>query len=268
MGLVEFKDVSFDYSGEKVLNNISFDVGEGQVLAIAGGVGSGKTTLLKLISGLLKPDYGQVYINLLNTRDYTVADLSKQVGLVFQNPQEQLFQRRVRDEILFSLKYKKSPEYFMEARLAELAKILGLEDILDMRIRDLPYNKKRLVALASVLIEDRPIVLIDEPSQGMDRESIKLLERVLTSLKRQGKTIFLTSNRLDFLMDQVDSLILLDQGEILDIGRPEKVLSQGQIDLLDLDRPFINGLGQRVFDRSDIFSEKEFIELVKEKYNE
>lgn len=265
MGLVEFKDVSFEYSGVKVLRNISFDVKEGEIIGVAGGVGSGKTSLLKLINGLLKPDHGQVYINLLNTMDYTVADLSKRIGFVFQNPQEQLFQRRVEDEILFSLRYKNTPKYYMDSRLKDVAELLEIDDILDEKITNLPYYKKKLVSLASVLIEDRSIMVIDDPVQGLDMESKALVKRMISSLRKDKKTVFVSSNDLDFLMENVDRLILLDEGEIVGFDSFHNLLSRDEIDSLDMDRPMVNRLAKNIFGKNDVFKYIDLIELIKEK---
>ena len=268
MGFVEFRNVFFEYGAHKVLRDISFDIKEGEVIGIMGDVGSGKTSLLKLVNGLLKPTSGEVYINLLNTLDYTVADLSRYIGFMFQNPQEQLFQNTVYDEIVFGLKYKNRPNYYIETRLEEVSELLEIGDILDRKITELPYYKKKLVALATVMIEDRDLVVLDDPVQGLDRTNRFVVEKCIKELRKEDKTVLVTSNNLKLLMNSVDKILLLDRGRLVGFDTVYNILSSEELLQIDMDRPLINRLAKNIFSRNDIFKEKDFIKLAKEKYNE
>ena len=137
MGIIEFKDVSFQYpNGFSAVENVSFEINEGEAIAIIGQNGAGKTTTVKMINGLLKPTHGTVLIDGMDTKDYTTAQLSKIAGYVFQNPDDQIFHNNVEDEIRFGPKKQGLSEEEIVKKTEWAAKLCGLSE----QIQENPYN--------------------------------------------------------------------------------------------------------------------------------
>ena len=129
MGIIEFKDVSFQYpNGFSDVENVSFEINEGEAIAIIGQNGAGKTTTVKMINGLLKPTHGTVLIDGMDTKDYTTAQLSKIAGYVFQNPDDQIFHNNVEDEIRFGPKKQGLSEEEIVKKTEWAAKLCGLSE--------------------------------------------------------------------------------------------------------------------------------------------
>lgn len=162
MGIIEFKDVSFQYpNGFSAVENVSFEINEGEAIAIIGQNGAGKTTTVKMINGLLKPTHGTVLIDGMDTKDYTTAQLSKIAGYVFQNPDDQIFHNNVEDEIRFGPKKQGLSEEEIVKKTEWAAKLCGLSEQMQENPYNLPLSIRKFVSIASVLAMDDKILILD-----------------------------------------------------------------------------------------------------------
>jgi energy-coupling factor transport system ATP-binding protein len=225
--LIEFNNVSFGYvKGERILNNISFKINAGEFVAIIGENGSGKTTLLKHLNGLLRPNEGNILISNENIFYQKTSNLAGKIGFVFQNPDHQIFCTTVREEIGFGLKNNKDD--FTESKIENAARKLNLEKHLERNPFELSKGLRQRVALASVLVMNPDILVLDEPTTGQDyKESLEIME-VVKKLNKEGKTIIIVSHDMELVLSYAKRSILMKDGSVLKDGLVEEVLSDSE----------------------------------------
>lgn len=169
MNKIEIKNLHFSYKGnEEILKdiNLTFD---SRSTAIIGQNGAGKTTFVKLLKGLLKPTSGEVIINGINTKESTVAGLAKHIGLIFQNPNDQIFKNKVIDEVIFGpLNIGQSLEKAKENSINAL-KTVGLYEKINENPYDLSLSERKLISIASIVAMDTEIIIFDEPTIAQDK---------------------------------------------------------------------------------------------------
>jgi len=220
-------DVTFRYpNGVQALSGVNLAIAGGEAVAVIGENGAGKTTLARHLNGLLRPQQGRVRIGDWDTREHTVAQLAHRVGYVFQNPDDQLFERTVRRELAFGPRNLGRDEAAIEAAVAQALARLDLEAVADSHPYDLSPAQRRLVALAAVLAMETPIVVLDEPTTGQDAAGTALLGRVIADLKAAGRTVITISHDIDFVAEHFPRLIVMAAGRILADGPTEWVLAQ------------------------------------------
>ena len=200
-------------------------------MAIVGKTGSGKTTLVQHFNGLLKPSAGKVYVEGrdLGDRGTSLPDLRRRVGLVFQYPEHQLFAETVFEDIAFVLGQQKafSPEE-VEERVRSACGMVGL-DYESFRRRspfELSGGEMRRVALAGVLVQDPPILILDEPTVGLDGPGKREILREIGALHRMGKTIIIVSHAVEDLAERVDRFMVMEEGRALISGEPGEVFAR------------------------------------------
>lgn len=232
---IKFEKVNFVYQpntplAKEVLKNINMTIPEGKITGIIGKSGSGKTTLIQLMNGLLKPTSGKIKILdfVLENKNQNLKELHRQVGFLFQFPEEQFFHETVEKEIGFavdSFQYRISEK---EKRIKESLLLVGLNDsYLKRDPLTLSNGEKRKVALASILIYNPKILILDEPTIGLDEESKKSFLKLLRMLKkRYHKTIIIVSHDVEFLHKFVDYLFVLNHGKIVLKGDKYEVFKQ------------------------------------------
>ena len=170
MSFITVKNLSFKYpSGtENVLNDISLKVEKGEKLAIIGQNGAGKTSFVKMLNGLLKAEKGEVIVDGWNTKDFSVAKMSKKVGYVFQNPMDQIFHNNVFDEIAFGAKKLKYSKEKLDSLVEKAMKLTKLSEFKKENPYNLPYSMRKFVTIASIIAMDCDVVIMDEPTAGQD----------------------------------------------------------------------------------------------------
>lgn len=187
--------------------------------------GAGKTTLVKHFNGLLKPSKGRVLIDGTDTRDASVAELSRKVGLVFQNPDHQLFCETVEDEIAFALKNFGFDEKTIEERVSWALELLNLIKYRDTSPFLLSGGERKRVALASVLAWNPKILILDEPTIGQDYRQKSILRDFILRLTSQGKTVIIVTHDVEFVAECEPRVILMVDGEIIGDGSAREILS-------------------------------------------
>ncbi|KAF2962375.1 ABC transporter ATP-binding protein [Fervidobacterium sp. 2310opik-2] len=224
MGIIEVKNLWYAYKPEKyVLEDItlSFDV---RPTAIVGENGAGKTTFVKLLKGLLKPVKGDVFIKGQNTKEATVAQLAKVIGLVFQNPSDQIFKSKVIDEVMFGpLNIFKDKHLSYEKSLKAL-ELVGLEDKKEIHPYDLTLSERKLLCLASVLAMEPEIIILDEPTIAQDRYSISRIAEIVKNLVQSGKIILTITHDMDFVLENFERTIVFCKGKVISDGPTKEVL--------------------------------------------
>lgn len=217
---ISFKDVSFSYGDNVVFDNFSCIINSNIISAIVGASGSGKSTLLDLIDGLVNPINGYIKVG-----SFSTSQGSKKIGYLFQFPDEQIFNSSIYKEIEFGLKCFKCDN--IDERIRKSINFVGLNDsYLSLNPYKISNGERRKVALASVLAYDPDILILDEPTVGLDSVSKNNLMKLLRDLKNNyGKTIVIVSHDINFLHKFVDYVYLLKGGDIYLEGSKYDVFS-------------------------------------------
>jgi cobalt transport protein ATP-binding subunit len=260
--LILVEGVWFRYpDGPTALKGASLKVNDGELVAIMGENGAGKTTLVKCLNGLLRPQKGLVVVNGLDTRQATVAELSRKVGFVFQNADHQLFSDTVRSEVSFALRNFGFVSNQIQKRVREVLRSLDLEKYRNASPFSLSGGERKRVALASTLCFDPETIVLDEPTIGQDGFQKKKLGQLIQSLNRQGKTVIVVTHDVEFAAEYAHRIIAMAKGEIIADGPPNKVLTNPQIlDKCALLAPQITQLAQKISEHVNGFP-KEIISL-------
>ncbi|MEM3072722.1 MAG: ATP-binding cassette domain-containing protein [Candidatus Bathyarchaeia archaeon] len=224
--MIEVRDITYTYpNGYTALRNVSLTIREGDFIAIMGENGAGKTTLIKHFNGLLKPTMGHVLVDSKDTRTVSVASLSRLVGIVFQNPDHQLFSETVRSEVAFALRNFGFDDETVERRVERILGMLDLSEYAEKSPFSLSGGERKRVALASVLSWDPKYVVLDEPTIGQDYRQKERLRMMLQQLLVQGKSVIMVSHDVEFVADCRPDIVLMAGGRIVAEGKAEEVLT-------------------------------------------
>ena len=221
--MIKLKDVNFKYkNGDLVLKDINLKIQEEEFVTIIGKNGSGKSTLLKLIGGITKPTNGQAMvddIDLSNKKNF--MDIRKKVGIVFQNPENQIIFNNVHDDIAFGIKNLELDN--LEERINESLKIVNMEEYENAESYDLSMGQKQRITIASVLSMGTKYIVMDEPTAMLDSEGKETVYEIVRKLKKQGYTIIYSTNVMDEILYS-DRIILMEKGIIVKEIKPNEIL--------------------------------------------
>lgn len=233
--MVALESLSFVYHPgtpleRKALDQVSLRIAPGECLGIIGATGSGKTTLVQHFNGLLKPSSGHVYVDGvdLGSRGVSLPDLRRKVGLVFQYPEHQIFEDTVWNEISFVLRQQNAfSREEIDLRVRSACAWVGLDyDRFSGRAPlELSGGEMRRVALAAVLVQEPGVLILDEPTVGLDGPGKREILGEIAELHRSGKTVVIVSHAIEDLAGLVDRLIVLEAGRIAASGTPHEVFS-------------------------------------------
>ncbi len=228
--MIEVKDLHFTYpNGVEALKGVSLTIGNGDFVAVMGENGAGKTTLVKHFNGLLKPTNGSVLIDGVDTKKVSVATLSKNVGFVFQNPDNQLFSETVEEEIAFALKNFGFKEEVTKKRVTWALNLLGLAQYRKTSPFMLSGGERKRVALASVLAWNPKKLILDEPTIGQDYQQKERLRQFIVQMKNQQKTTIIVTHDVEFVAECNPRVLLMRGGRIVADGEAENVLTNPEI---------------------------------------
>jgi len=216
--------VYFSYDGEKdILKNISFDVYEGDMIALMGKNASGKTTLVKLMNGLVKPRKGKVLLFGKKISDYELSDLIQKVGIVFQDPNLHLFNDTVEEEVAFVLRNLEMKEELIAKKVERILKQFKIDQYRKSYPHDLSGGERQRVALASVLVSEPEMLILDEPTRGMD---YFLKKELISYLKERAKTVIMVTHDIETAAEFAERVVLVSEGSIISDGNKRDVLSK------------------------------------------
>jgi cobalt/nickel transport system ATP-binding protein len=242
---VEANGVAFTYQeGTRALEGVDFWVKPGEFVAMLASNGSGKTTLIKLLVGLLKPDTGIVRLNGQDIRRLSRADLSRNVGLVFQNPSDQLFAATVEEDVAYGPRNLGLDEDEVQRRVSESLESVAASDLRSRAIHHLSFGEQKRVCMAGVLAMRASTLILDEPTAGLDPAGEALMMRLLNRLNREeGITVILATHSVDLLPLFADRIYVLRLGKLLKQGPADEIFcDHDMIDKACLRLPYIAAL--------------------------
>ena len=262
---IEIKDLHHTYpAGVKALNGIRLTIESGEQVAIVGQNGAGKTTFVKHLNGLLQPTSGSVLIGDWDTSKHQVAKLASRVGYVFQNPDEQLFTKNVHQEVSFGPKNLGYEPDKVEALVEDALKLTELNAQKETNPYDLSPTWRKMVALASIIAMDTPIIIFDEPTTGQDAANIARMSEAITALRERGKTVITITHDIDFCAENFERVIALARGKVLLDGPANEVLGQEKILAQTyVDPPQLTRLGLRLGLPEIVRNQEEFLNAYK-----
>jgi len=213
---------------EYVLKDICVSIDD-RPTAIVGQNGAGKTTFVKLLKALLRPTKGDIWIFSQNTKETTAAKLSKTVGLVFQNPSDQIFKSKVIDEVMFGPLNVFNEKHEAYENSIKALEMVGLREKEEEHPYDLTLSERKLLCLASIIAMDPQVIILDEPTIAQDRYSTKIIAQIIKELVKAGKFVITITHDMDFVLENFSRTIVFTNGKIIADGETENVLSEENI---------------------------------------
>lgn len=250
---IQVKNLTHIYSKgmpdeQLALDNVSFEIADGEKVAVIGHTGSGKSTLMQHLNGIIKPSSGNILIGDTDITDpkTVMKDVRRRVGLVFQYPEYQLFEETVAKDIAFGPKNLGLSEEEIDERVRAAIKLVGLDydDIAERSPFELSGGQKRRVAIAGVIAMEPEILILDEPTAGLDpgahKEILRMIEKIHSA---QNNIIIFVSHNMSDVAEMADRVMVMDEGKILMMDTPELVFSRHEeLSAIGLDIPPVTEL--------------------------
>lgn len=227
---LRLEDISFSYNSQrKVLEGISFDIKEGEMVAIVGKNGAGKSTLSKLICGFEKQSRGNIYYRNNNIKDMTIKQRAEIIGYVMQNPNQMISENMIYDEIALGLRIRKVSEDEIKKKVDKVLKICGLSPFVDWPISALSYGQKKRVTIATILALDPKIIILDEPTAGQDYKHYSEIMEFLKEINSLGITIIFITHDMHLMLEYTKRAIVLADGKIVADEKPSVILTDKNV---------------------------------------
>jgi energy-coupling factor transport system ATP-binding protein len=268
MGSIELMNVTFAYPNGFIANeNLNLSISSGERVAIVGQNGAGKTTAVKLMNGLNKPTKGDVFVNGINTKDKTTAQISSYVGYVFQNPDDQIFNSNVKKEIEYMLHYLKLDQKEIDRRVGRAVELTGIKDFLHMNPYDVPYSTRKFISIAAILAIETPYIILDEPTAGQDMYGIKALTKLMNVLQDEGKCVITITHDMEFVSDNFSRVVAMANKQIIADGTAREIFwSEDVVKKAKIKKPQIGELVSDLGIGENIILRKELVEILTNKY--
>jgi energy-coupling factor transport system ATP-binding protein len=212
--------------GTRAVDGVDLVIRRGERVAIVGQNGSGKTTLVRHFNGLLRPTEGRVLVDGADAAGRRVAALAASVGLAFQDPDRQIFAARVRSEVAFGPRNLGRSGAELERAIDAALVATGLDGEAGTNPYDLGYSRRKLLALASILAMNTPVVVLDEPTTGQDARGVARIQRVVAGLADEGRTVIAISHDMRFVAETFERVVVMGSGRILLDGTPAHVFAE------------------------------------------
>lgn len=234
---IKVEDLSFYYQkppkGELILHDINFEIEKGDFIGIIGKTSSGKSTLVKHLNGILKPKKGSIFFNnkYIDKKLYKKNELAKHVGMVFQYPEQQLFEQSVLKDVMFGLKVQGFSQNEALKKAKKALKIVGIDELYhDISPLEISGGQKRRVAIAGVLAMDNEVIILDEPTVALDPKGKDEILLPLANLnKLENKTIIMVSHDLEEIIEYTNRVIIIDKGRIIYFNKTKELFKNIQI---------------------------------------
>jgi energy-coupling factor transport system ATP-binding protein len=249
-GALRTEDLGFVYpDGTRALESVDLEILQGERVAIIGQNGSGKSTLVRHFNGLLRATEGSVAVAGTPVGKRHVAELAREVGIAFQNPDRQIFSGRVAREVEFGPRNIGVEGKELAERVNDALAAVGLEGRSEANPYDLGFSQRKLLALASVLAMRTPIVVLDEPTTGQDANGIARVRSIVESLWREGRTVVAVSHDMRFVAEGFARIVVMRAGRVMLDGDPREVFAEEQWPILAstyLEPPLAARIGARM----------------------
>lgn len=252
--ILEARDLHYTYGdGTHALNGLTFCVKYGKTTAVLGGNGAGKSTLFLSLNGIFKPTTGEVLFR-GRPLDYSrkgLKDLRKSVGIVFQDPDSQLFSASVYQDISFGAVNMKLPEEEVRSRVNTAMERTGITHLKDKPTHCLSFGQKKRVAIAGVLVMEPEVLVLDEPTAGLDPMGVSEIMKLLREIQKElGLSVVISTHDIDIVPLYCDYAYVIDQGKVMLEGTPKEVFGQpGEIRSVNLRLPRIGHLMEILKDK-------------------
>ncbi|VFQ44518.1 energy-coupling factor ABC transporter ATP-binding protein [Desulfoluna butyratoxydans] len=257
--MIRTDNLTYGYGdGPSAVHGVSFALTAGTSLAVVGPNGSGKSTLLRLLAGLLSPCRGAVSIAGFPIDTLRPSLRARHVAILFQNPDDQIFATRVRDELRFAPVQAGVPSHVIDERMDRAAALCGIREDLDRNPHDLSRARRKRVCLASVYMMETPLVLLDEPLSGQDAAGRRVVMQMMAALRSRGRTVVAVTHDMNFAAS-FDSMLVLRAGGVCAVGDPRSLFSDPS---LDLPLPDALVLGRRLGLHDTCLTEGELLEAL------
>jgi len=230
MTLLQVEELCFAYpGGVQALNGVNLSIAAGEGVAIIGRNGSGKTTLVKHFNGLLQPSAGRVLVNGEPTAGREPAELAPAIGLVFQNPDDQIFSTRVWDEVAFGPRNLGCSPEEIDERVQQALQLVGLSAAREEHPYDLTITERKLLCLASILAMRPSVIVLDEPTTAQDQLGVRQLGAIISTLLAEGRTVISITHDMDFVAECFARTVVMRQGQVVLDGPTAEVFAQPEV---------------------------------------
>ncbi|WP_311492656.1 ABC transporter ATP-binding protein [uncultured Anaerococcus sp.] len=230
--VIKIENLTFSYERENILENLSLEIDKGEIISILGPNGAGKSTLAKLMCGFLRPDSGKIFIGGKDSKNLSIKEIADKVGFILQNPNAMISKTMIFDEVAFGLRVRGFSEEEIQKKVHSALEICGLYPFRKWPISALSYGQRRRVTIASILVLDPEVIIMDEPTAGQDfHHYTKMMEFIRKINKKYGLTILMISHDMHLIEEYTDRAIVIGDKEILADTTPAELFTQS--DLLD-----------------------------------
>ena len=246
--VLEAEHLCFSYDGIKnAVDDVSFKVNRGEMLAIVGKNGAGKSTISRLLTGFLREDSGDILLHGRNIRDDTIFERGQKIGLVLQNPNQMICNTMIFDEVAYGLRNMHTPEDEVKSRVEEVLRVCGLYPFRSWPISALSYGQRKRVTIASIIVMRPDIIVLDEPTAGQDYRHYTDIMDFLKTLNRQGLTIIMITHDMHLMLEYCNRcVVILDGRKIYDGGCAEVLVDNELVAKANLKKTSLYQLGAEV----------------------
>ena len=246
--VIKIENLTFSYERENILENLSLEIDKGEIISILGPNGAGKSTLAKLMCGFLRPDSGKIILAGKDSKDLSIKEIADKVGFILQNPNAMISKTMIFDEVAFGLRVRGVAEDVIKKKVHDALEICGLYSFRKWPISALSYGQRRRVTIASILVLDPEVIIMDEPTAGQDfHHYTKMMEFIRKINKEYDLTILMISHDMHLIEEYTDRALVIGDKRILADTTPAELFSQSElIDRANLAETSLFKLGQRL----------------------
>jgi len=228
--ILKLENISFSYNKKrKILKNVSIDIKKGEMISVVGSNGAGKSTLSKVIAGFEKQDEGKIYYKNHDISNESITERAEKIGFVLQNPNAMISKVTVFDEVALGLQTRGVSQDEIDKRVLEILEICKLKPFRNWPVKALSYGQKKRVTIASVLILQPEIIIVDEPTAGQDLFHYREIMEFLKQLNGYGITILFITHDMHLMLEYTDKAYVFDDGKVIKKGNPAEILADRRI---------------------------------------
>ena len=228
--ILEIKNLTFSHDGVKnTLDDVSFYLNKGEILAVLGNNGAGKSTLCRSITGILKPKSGSIFLNNECIDSWSIKKKGSAIGYVMQNPNQMISQHMIKDEIALGLTCRNFDKKYIDEKVEEVLKICGLYPYRNWPVQALSYGQKKRVTIASILSINPDVIILDEPTAGQDYKHYTEFMEFIKELSNKGISIIMVTHDMQLTLEYCDRAVVLSGGKKIADDKPSNILTNKEI---------------------------------------